>query len=99
MTLRRLTADFRLVFGAFVLLGAAVIVSFTQYAHSVEGGPGTNPAYRWMVLSVVMLMFIFGIIVWIRSRIHKGTDMDAEGFYYLGFIYTLVTLIATFYPM
>src|ERR1035438_1490795 len=97
--MQRLTRHFRLMFGVFVLVGATVIVLFTNFGHLLESGPTKGPAYFGMVVSVVGLMCVFGIAVWVRSRSGQATEMDAESFYYLGFIYTLVTLIATFYPM
>jgi hypothetical protein len=44
-------------------------------------------------------MVVYGIVLWIRSRRAQGSDTDGETFYYLGFIYTLATLVATFAPL
>lgn len=94
--MQRILANVRLVFGVFVLLGFAVIVAFAQ---SLRNAPSGGQAHWGMVLTVVALMGGFGIIIWLRWRTGQSTDTDAEAFYYLGFIYTLITLIVTFYPL
>src|SRR5262245_63219931 len=52
-----------------------------------------------MITLVVGLMAVYGLVLWIRSRTEYASETDGETFYYLGFIYTLATLVATFAPL
>src|SRR5262245_12636298 len=52
-----------------------------------------------MITLVVGLMVVYGLVLWIRSRTEYASEADGETFYYLGFIYTLATLVATFAPL
>src|SRR5204862_406504 len=45
------------------------------------------------------LIVVYGVLLWIRSRTTDASEADGETFYYLGFIYTLATLVATFAPL
>src|SRR5437879_13490173 len=44
-------------------------------------------------------MIVYGVVLLIRSRTAFASETDGETFYYLGFIYTLATLVATFAPL
>ncbi len=92
--MQRLAHHFRATFSAFVIIGAAVILAFPK-----QIGPGTGNTHWIMVSLVISLMAIFGVIVWIRSRGNYDSEADADSFYYLGFLYTLITLVATFTPL
>jgi chromosome segregation ATPase len=90
-----MVVNLRATFAVFVVLGAAFIFWLTKVA---EHQPGS--AAHWVLVSAVLgLMVIFGVIVWARSRTGQAADTDGETFYYLGFIYTLLTLVATFTPL
>jgi len=52
-----------------------------------------------MTALVVGLMVVYGIVLWVRSGTAYASETDGETFYYLGFIYTLATLVATFAPL
>ena len=83
------------LFLGFIAAGVGVIVAFTW---SYQGAPGGST--QWTMTSVVVgLMLVYGILVWIRSRTPYASEADGETFYYLGFIYTLATLVATFAPL
>lgn len=82
------------IFAILVLLGVAVILGFTLL-------PGPHsPSRHWVMIGIVVtLMLFYGAVVWLRSKTQYSTEDDAETFYYLGFIFTLVTLVATFVPL
>src|SRR5207249_10658937 len=46
----------------------------------------------------VWLVIVSGVVLLIRSRTAVASETDGERFYYLGVIYTLATLGATFAP-
>src|SRR5205807_4125438 len=57
-------------------------------------------SWHWtMTTLVVGLMVVYGVVLLIRSRTAFASETDGETFYYLGFIYTLATLVATFAPL
>lgn len=91
-----LVVNLRLAFAVFVITGAGFIFTLSRLAQRGEGGS----AVHWILVSAILgLMVIFGIVVWVRSRTQHAAESDAETFYYLGFIYTLLTLVATFTPL
>src|SRR5499433_2852337 len=91
----RLVASLPSLFLGFIAAGVGVIVAFTW---SYRGAPGGST--QWTMTAVVVgLMLVYGILVWIRSRTPYASEADGETFYYLGFIYTLATLVATFAPL
>lgn len=93
--MQRLVVNFRGTFALFVLVGGALIFTLSGIFRQEEA----NSAIPWILVSAVLgLMVIFGVVVWVRSRGPYASDSDAETFYYLGFIYTLLTLVATFTP-
>jgi len=82
-------------FLAFIAVGVGVILTFSWWYRDTPGR-----ATHWtMIALVVGLMVVYGILLWIRSRTEYASDTDGETFYYLGFIYTLATLVATFAPL
>ena len=82
-------------FLAFIAVGVGVILTFSW---SYRGTPGG--AAHWTMIGVVVgLMVVYGIVLWVRSRTAEASETDGETFYYLGFIYTLATLVATFAPL
>jgi hypothetical protein len=82
-------------FIGFIVLGVSVILTFSW---SYRGSP--TGAWHWtMVALVVGLMLVYGVVLWLRSRTVYAAEGDGETFYYLGFIYTLATLVATFAPL
>lgn len=91
--MKYLVANLRAAFAIFVAAGAITIFSFSAHIRDGSQEP-------WLMVGVVVgLMVLFGLVVWVRSRESYDTDSDAESFYYLGFIYTLITLVATFVPL
>ncbi len=94
--MQRLASNFRLIFAIFVVLGGAIILTLSTMA---RGAPERSQTHWIMMASVIGLMAVFGVVVWIRSKSQHASDFDAEAFYYLGFIYTLITLVATFTPL
>src|SRR5262245_65426136 len=83
------------IFIGFIVVGVSVILTFSWWYRG-------NPAGGWhwtMVWLVVGLMLVYGVVVWLRSRTAYASEGDGETFYYLGFIYTLATLVATFAPL
>jgi hypothetical protein len=82
-------------FLAFLAAGVVVILTFSWWLRSAPGGP----AHWTMIALVVALMLIYGVVIWIRSSTEYASETDGETFYYLGFIYTLATLVATFAPL
>jgi len=83
------------IFLGFIVVGVGVIFTFSwAYRDSPAG------AWHWaMVAIVVGLMVVYGALLWIRLKTDDAVNSDGETFYYLGFIYTLATLVATFAPM
>ena len=83
------------IFIGFVIIGVSVILTFSRvYRGNLAG------AWHWtMVGLVVGLMLVYGVVLWMRSRTQYASEGDGETFYYLGFIYTLATLVATFAPL
>jgi hypothetical protein len=83
------------IFIGFIAIGVSVILSFSWVYRGRPGG-----AWHWIMIALVVgLMLIYGAILWIRSRTEYASEDDGETFYYLGFIYTLATLVATFAPL
>jgi hypothetical protein len=82
-------------FLGFLAAGVGVILTFSWSYRGAPGGPG-----HWTMTAVVVgLMLAYGVLLWIRSRTAYASETDGETFYYLGFIYTLATLVATFAPL
>lgn len=93
--LARLVASLPATFIGFIAVGVSVILTFSWSYRGTPGGAG-----HWtMVALVVGLMVVYGCVLWIRSRTEYASEGDGETFYYLGFIYTLATLVATFAPL
>jgi hypothetical protein len=91
----RLVASLPATFLGFIAVGVGVILTFSWWAPGPPGG-----SRHWtMTALVVGLMVVYGILLWIRSRTQYASEPDGETFYYLGFIYTLATLVATFAPL
>src|SRR5262245_50742306 len=91
----RYLASLPSIFLGFIAAGVAVILTFSW---SYRGSPGG--ARHWtMIALVVGMMVVYGVLLWLRSRTEYASDSDGETFYYLGFIYTLATLVATFAPL
>jgi hypothetical protein len=83
------------LFIGFIVIGVGVILTFSRWYRSSPTG-----AWHWtMVALVVGLMVVYGVALWLRSRTEYAAEGDGETFYYLGFIYTLATLVATFAPL
>ena len=91
----RLLASLPSTFLGFIALGVGVILTFSAWS---AGGPGGSRHWTMTAL-VVGLMFVYGLLLWLRSRTAYAAETDGETFYYLGFIYTLATLVATFAPL
>jgi hypothetical protein len=93
--LARLGARLPAVFIGFIAVGVSVILTFSwSYRHTPEG------PWHWTMITVVVgLMVVYGGVLWMRSRTEYASEGDGETFYYLGFIYTLATLVATFAPL
>lgn len=93
--LARLVASLPTVFVGFIAVGVGVILTFSWVYRGRPGG-----GWHWtMIALVVGLMLVYGALLWIRSRTEHASEGDGETFYYLGFIYTLATLVATFAPL
>jgi len=91
----RFVASLPSTFMGFIAVGVGVILTFSW---SYRGTPG--PVRHWTMIGLVVgLMLVYGVVLWIRSRTEHASETDGETFYYLGFIYTLVTLVATFAPL
>jgi hypothetical protein len=91
----RLVVSLPATFLAFVAVGVGVILTFSWSPRSQPGD-----ATHWTMTAVVVaLMVVYGTVLWIRSRTAYASETDGETFYYLGFIYTLATLVATFAPL
>jgi hypothetical protein len=91
----RIVASLPSIFIGFIAVGVGVILTFSW---SYRGAPGG--AWHWtMIALVVGLMVVYGVLLWIRSGTEYASEGDGETFYYLGFIYTLATLVATFAPL
>jgi len=93
--LARSVASLPSIFLGFIVVGVGVISAFSWAYRGAPGG-----AWHWaMVALVVGLMVVYGALLWIRSKTDNAADGDGDTFYYLGFIYTLATLVATFAPL
>jgi len=91
----RLVASLPSTFLGFIVVGVGVILTFSW---SSRGTPGA--LRHWTMTGLVVgLMVVYGVLLWIRSRTTDASEADGETFYYLGFIYTLATLVATFAPL
>lgn len=91
----RWLASLPATFMGFIAAGVGVILTFSWAYRGTPGGPR-----HWtMIALVVGMMLAYGVFLWIRSRSEYASDSDGETFYYLGFIYTLATLVATFAPL
>jgi hypothetical protein len=91
----RVAASLPAIFIGFIAIGVSVILSFSFVYRGRSG-----QAWHWtMIALVVGLMLVYGVVLWIRSRTEYASEGDGETFYYLGFIYTLATLVATFAPL
>ena len=91
----RFAASLPSIFIGFIAAGVGVILTFS-WAYRGRSGAG----WHWtMIALVVGLMLVYGVVLWIRSRTEYASEGDGETFYYLGFIYTLATLVATFAPL
>jgi len=91
----RFVASLPSTFMGFIAVGVGVILTFSW---SYRGTPGA--VRHWTMIGLVVgLMVVYGVVLWIRSRTEHASENDGETFYYLGFIYTLVTLVATFAPL
>jgi BMFP domain-containing protein YqiC len=91
----RLAASLASTFLGFIAAGVGVIVAFSWWSGGASGG-----SRHWtMTALVVGLMVVYGIVLWVRSGTADASETDGETFYYLGFIYTLATLVATFAPL
>lgn len=95
--MRFLASHFRAAFAIFFLLGAGVIVVCSAVANQQQA---LRSNAQWVMVGLVIgLMLLFAVIVGMRAKTELANEGDAEAFYYLGFIYTLVTLVATFTPL
>ena len=93
--MNRLVASLPSTFLGFIAVGVGVILTFSVWSAGPPGG-----ARHWtMTALVVGLMLVYGVFLWIRSRTAYAAETDGETFYYLGFIYTLATLVASFAPL
>jgi hypothetical protein len=91
----RFVASLPSTFMGFIALGVAVILTFSWWYGGTPGGAG-----QWTMIGIVVgLMVVYGVVLWLRSRTEYASESDGETFYYLGFIYTLATLVATFAPL
>jgi hypothetical protein len=91
----RLVANLPSTFLGFTAVGVGVILTFSWSYRSTASG-----SWHWtMTALVVGLMVVYGVVLLIRSRTAFASETDGETFYYLGFIYTLATLVATFAPL
>jgi len=91
----RLVASLPSTFLGFIAVGVGVILTFSVWSAGPPGG-----SRHWtMTALVVGLMLVYGVFLWIRSRTAYAAETDGETFYYLGFIYTLATLVASFAPL
>ena len=91
----RLAASPASTFLGFIAAGVGVIVAFSWWSGGASGG-----SRHWTMTGLVVgLMVVYGIVLWVRSGTAYASETDGETFYYLGFIYTLATLVATFAPL
>src|SRR5512145_266674 len=91
----RLLASLPSTFMGFIAAGVGVILTFSWAFRGTPGGPR-----HWTMMALVVgMMLVYGVFLWLRSRTEYASDSDGETFYYLGFIYTLATLVATFAPL
>lgn len=91
----RVLASLPAIFMGFIAAGVGVILTFSW---AYRGAPA-GPRHWTMTALVVGMMLAYGVFLWIRSRTEYASEGDGETFYYLGFIYTLATLVATFAPL
>jgi methyl-accepting chemotaxis protein len=78
----------KLVFFITFLLGCILIFLMAYQAK--------KPVY--CVISVSVLIILYGIYIWRRKKTPYASEADPDTLYYLGFIFTLVTLVASFLP-
>ena len=91
----RVLANLPATFLTFLAIGVGVILTFSWWFRGAPGG-----ATHWTMIAVVVaLMLVYGVVIWARSQTEYASETDGETFYYLGFIYTLATLVATFAPL
>ena len=91
----RVLASLPATFMGFIAAGVGVILTFSWAYRGTPGGPR-----HWTMMALVVgMMLVYGVFLWLRSRTEYASDSDGETFYYLGFIYTLATLVATFAPL
>lgn len=91
----RLVASLPSIFIGFIAAGVGVILTFSWGYRDTPTG-----AWHWTMIALVIgLMVVYGVVLWMRSRTADASESDGETFYYLGFIYTLATLVATFAPL
>ena len=91
----RFTASLPSIFIGFIAVGVSIILTFSWAYRGRPGGP-----WHWTMMALVVgMMLVYGAILWMRSRTEFASEGDGETFYYLGFIYTLATLVATFAPL
>ena len=91
----RLVASLPSIFIGFIAAGVGVILTFSWGYRDTPTG-----AWHWTMIALVIgLMVVYGVVLWLRSRTADASESDGETFYYLGFIYTLATLVATFAPL
>ena len=78
---------------AFFIGGGAILCApFLGQKESLEMRVG-------IPISIALtLMLLYGVFIWLRSRTPYGSDADADSFYYLGFIYTLISLTSQLIP-
>lgn len=89
--------NLRATFAAFVVAGCAVIAWFSL-RQDVPNTFGIKTQWA-MVSCVLLVMALFAVVIVLRDIRGLATDGDADAYYYLGFIYTLATLIGTFAPL
>ncbi len=91
----RVVENLPATFLTFLAVGVGVILTFSWWFRGAPGG-----VTHWTMIAVVVtLMLVYGVVIWARSRTEYASETDGETFYYLGFIYTLATLVATFAPL
>ena len=77
----------KLVFVVTLLLGSILI-----YLMVSTGKP------IYIVISVSVLIILYGVYIWRRQKTKYASEADPDTLYYLGFIFTLVTLVVSFLP-
>ncbi len=78
---------------AFVI-GGGVILSAPYFGadHQIQYRVGIP------VGIATTLMVLYGVLIWMRSRTPYASDADADSLYYLGFIFTLISLTSQLIP-